>query len=105
MGGTPHSRRPSHPLQEKSSRMLDALIMTASHLLPPPKATLRNGERGENYESIILFSVINTVVLPFPTLRSAGGCTTLTAELVRDKKTEGKLNEGAYIYKIVLRSP
>lgn len=46
-GGTPHPRCPSHLLWEKYSRMSDVLIMTASHLLPPPKATLRNGKRGE----------------------------------------------------------
>lgn len=81
--------------------MLDMLIITTSHFLPPPKATLRNGKRGENYEYYMILCTKHSPPLPHSKIcRRAYNLNSLSVI-----KRQGKLNEGEYIYKIVLRSP
>lgn len=85
--------------------MLDMLIITTSHLLTTPKATLRNGERGELWEHYMILCYKHSSP-PTPNYEIHRQLYNLNStELVCDKKTQGKLNKGEYIYKIALRSP
>lgn len=49
--------------------MLDMLIITTSHLLPPPKATLRNVKRGKNNEYYMILCTKHSPPIPNSKIR------------------------------------